>query len=390
MAMYAQHFLAAFPPIIAGLGLAGLILRLARRPDERGWLTFLIFSFVISAYLAANYENYDLPRRYVYFLPSFVCAAAGLGAGLLALVEGAAEWAGRSGRQAASFLPWLLAIGVLLPALALLPGAWRENWRLQRTEHPLDIWRQTLKSGTQADRLAAGMALAQPRAVIVGDWEQVTPLWYAQQVDGICPECQIRMDLNLLGEYAGQASEEGRPLYLARTAYPVADWSYPTAAGPLVHLADTPLRQLPDQMMPLHISYDDQVELAGYTWPIGRCEPVRGRVLPMSLIWRARVDSPPAYAISLRLVGLEGEIWRADNPAPALNMHPFDYLKAGEVVADYHEVPLEAGLPAGEYWIEAALYQTMPDGAFETAGAYDAAGRDLEQAGVILRFYLGP
>jgi hypothetical protein len=262
---------------------------------------------------------------------------------------------------------------IAFPVLARAPETWRQRWLEQRTSAPLDVWRQVLKGGGQADRLAAGLALVRPGALIVADWEQATPLWYAQQVDGTCPDCLIVQGLHHMVDFATQATEEGRSLYVARTLHGAADWRYPISAGPLVHLAAEPEFDVPEGMVGLGLRFDETIQLAGYVWPLGEPDLAAGSVLPISLIWRSLANNSAAYAISLHLLGEGGEVWKADNPAPVMGMVRFDGLARGQVVADYYEIPLHSGLAPGEYCLAVLLYDVAEEGGFRNAAVSHGA-----------------
>lgn len=270
------------------------------------------------------------------------------------------------------------------------PSQWQEHWYRQRVAQPLDIWRQTLKQGGQADRLAAALALVHPRSLIVADWEQATPLWYAQQVEGLCPDCRIVQGFEHMPVYARRASEEGRPLYVARTLNQAADWSHPTAVGPLVYLARDRLFTAPAELNSLHYTFASQVTLLGYTWPLG--EPLwrPGSVLALSLYWRGEGPSRPDYSLSLGLSGPRGVIWQHDETAPVLGMYPFSRLAPGEVIADYYEVPVPADATPGTYTLSLLLYRVLPDGGFLNVAVTDAQGRVVGDQAVILQWTLRP
>ncbi|OIO90191.1 MAG: hypothetical protein AUK03_13465 [Anaerolineae bacterium CG2_30_64_16] len=382
--MYAETLVANFGPPLVLTGLAGLITWWVLRPRQRRWLVFLGLSFVLQAYLT---QNYDVPRRYVFFIPAYVCVALLVGAG----VAGWLALAGHLGGRRAAWVQVSLAVVFLVLLMVRLPGQWRIRWLEQHVARPMDIWRQDLKTGGQADRLAMALALVPPRSLVVGDWEQATPLWYAQQVQGFCPDCRIQGDFYDLIKHAARATAENRPLYVARTLNQATDWSKPTAAGPLVHLASTPQTELPAGLVLLDVVFDGQVRLAGHTWPLGKPVLQRGQVLPLSLIWRLEQSTAPDYAIALRLVHAQrGEIWKTDNPAPVLGMYPFSRQAAGQVVADYYEIPLPWNAPAGAYQVEVALYRVLPGGGFINAKTADAAGRAIGEAATVLSFDLHP
>lgn len=382
---YFATFLANFGPVVLLFAASGLIIRCLRQPSQRGWVVFLLTGFLLQSYLT---QNYAVPRRFVFFIPAYVCAAVLIGEGVAGWLELVRSVEGRFLRRAPSFARnWVAIVLVILP-LSRLPHQWRVQWAEQRVAQPMDIWRQDLKTGRQADRLAAALELVEPRALVVGDWEQATPLWYAQQVEGICPDCLILSGMHRMIDFAARALAEERPLYVARTLNQAADWSAPTAVGPLVYLAPAPETRLPDDLIPLDVVFDGRVQLAGYTWPLGRPTPRPGTVLPISLVWRLADPPAPNFAIALRLTGPAGEVWKADVPAPVLGMHPFGRLQVGQVVADYYEVPIPTDAPVGSYVFQVLLYEVLATGGFENAPITDTTGRALGGTATVMEFIL--
>jgi hypothetical protein len=367
------------------LAISGLVGYWRWQPARRGWLALVLSSFLLHVYLA---QNYDHPRRFVFFIPSYVCAAILIG-------EGLAAWLMLIQRRSRRFFPHsfglinAVVIGAVLGLVVYrLPEEWCRRWSEQYVARPLDIWRQDLKAGGQADRLAAALRLVPPGSIIVGDWEQVTPLWYAQQVDGVCPDCVIVNGMERLAASATRAATENRALYVARTLSGAADWSEPTATGPLVHLSPVVPTQLPEALVPLGFLFNDQVELVGYTWPLGmpRLEP--GIVLPISLVWRVHKAPASDYGIALRLIGPAGEVWRTDMAAPVLGMQPFGRLVAGQVIADYHEVLIPVDAARGQYHLWLILYRIPEGGGFANAQVTSADGQRLGEGATVLRFEL--
>lgn len=371
-----------FLPTLAAIGLAA---RWLYQPSHRGWLAFVLAGFLLESYLT---QNYNVPRRFVFFIPAYVCAAVLIGEGIAGWLNLSLMARGCVIAHAPRVVRTLAIVAFLTLVLAPLPGRWQTRWTEQHVAQPMDIWRQHLKAGGQADRLAASLALVHPRALIVGDWEQTTPLWYAQQVEGICPDCLILRGMHRVADYAIRATKESRPLYVARTLNQAANWSKPTAVGPLVHLNSIAETRLPDELIQLNLVFDGRVRLAGYTWPLGKPEPRPGAVLPISLIWQGMDTPPPDYALSLRLFGPGGLIWQADSTAPVLGMNPFGQWEAYQVVADYYEVPIPLEAPLGNYALGIILYQPLPTGGFLNAQVTDASGHVIGEVGPVMEFTL--
>ncbi len=276
---------------------------------------------------------------------------------------------------------------LLAAGLARAPAQWRMQTAQQRVETPLDLYRQDLKVGGRGDRMAASLALAPPRALISANWEQATALWYAQQVDGICPDCLIfSQSENSLQQHSEQAAAEGRPFLVARTVNGAGDWSEPTSAGALAWLKGQPDETIPGGLTGLNFRFDGALRLLGYSWPLGTPELDRGKVLPMSLAWQV-LAPPPDYAVSLRLMNGETTVWQADQGAPVLGMQPFSKLALHQVVEDYYEIPIPPDAPPGHYVLSLLLYQAR-DGGFVDAGATDAQGQPVGGPVPLLAFDL--
>lgn len=387
IAAYVQTLVANFGWLALALGGAAVVAALVRR-KQPAWLLFLLSSFLIQAYLT---QNYAVPRQFVFYIPAYVCLAVLLGTAAGLAFQPAAE--PRAPAQEVSqrawsvTLLWILPLFLLAAGLVRLPGQWRVQLAEQTVETPLNLFRQDLKSGRRGDRMAASLALAPPRSLISADWEQATALWYAQQVDGVCPDCLILSQMeNNLQQHSEQAAAEGRPLLVARTVNGAGDWSEPTALGPLAWLQGQPAGAVPPGLTGLDIRFDGTVSLLGYTWPLGVPQVQRGRVLPVALAWQA-LSPAPDYALSLRLLNGEKKVWQADLNAPVLGMQPFSKLAPGQVIQDYYEIPLGEEAAPGRYALTLLLYEAK-DGGFTNAEATDANGQSLGSMVEVLAFDL--
>jgi hypothetical protein len=335
------------------LGIAGLAWQLLRRPADA---LFLLASFCLHSFLAANHHH---PRPWLYFLPSFIIFVLWIGEALGAVWDGLARWASRWNKGNATLA---VILSLLMLTLPLVP--FPKRFRLYREHHHgagiLDQWRQELKRGRMGDRLGKAIAEVKPGAVIVGDWEQATPLWYYQQVEGLRPDVQIVYPIERLEE----AAASGHPLYLARTYSGLADRWHPSASGPLIALYQKPVSALPPDASPLDLQLGDAFHLAGFAYGEAAYDPAR--VVPLTLYWRA--IQPPAhdYSVSLRLYDEEGQtVVKVDAQHPVLGTYPTSLWIEGEVVADYYELSLAPDLPPGRYRWGVILYRTLPEGGWE-------------------------
>jgi hypothetical protein len=121
---------------------------------RRVWpgLVFVVVTYVLVGSLGANYRGNE--RQFTYYLPSFVVLIYAYAEGLNAL------W--KAAHRANPKLWRPLAIGsCALVACAVPTGQFLQAYPLRRLDatygEPLDIWRQTLKTGTMGERLANGL-----------------------------------------------------------------------------------------------------------------------------------------------------------------------------------------------------------------------------------------
>ncbi len=364
LAMYGQTLLADYGilvPLVAGLGL----LALGRRSP--GSLAFILISYILVGGMAANYRGNE--RQFTYYLPSFVVLIFAYAEGLNALWQAAAR------RQVPKYWqPTAMGIVVLLagavPVLQL-----RYAYPLRRLDatygEPLDIWRQTLKTGNMGERLASGMETLPPNATVIGDWEQITTLWYYQHVEGRRPDLQLVYPVERLADLASS----GREICVTRNLPVGKEW-HPTNVGGLVWLQRQPAMVIPEQITPVGTALytpDDQpiLELAGYqaesdVYPAGH-------YAPLLLTWRALNNIPDDYSLSLHVLTEDWQqVWSQDIAAPVLGMYPTSRWVQGEVVQDYHELPIPREMPPARYLWTVVIYRKLADGTF--AQLHDQSG----------------
>jgi hypothetical protein len=218
-----------------------------------------------------------------------------------------------------------------------------------------------LADGYQARRLVeGGLARVEPNAVVVGDWEQATVVWYAQLVEGVKPDVQVNYPVTNLG--AALHDYPDRPIWLmARTAVPPdrrLSMDGPFArVGPPDHFATAP----PGDVVTASSRFEDALELVGLAFDdrLGRRalgpDP-GGDVLPVTLYWRALGAARKDLSISVRLIAPDGRIAaQQDNMSPVLSLYPTSRWREGEVVGDYYELPYRTLAP-GSYALQVRVY----------------------------------
>lgn len=342
-------------PLAALIG-AGTLLR-----RRRAAFVFLGVSFLLTAAFAANFRG-NAHQFTIFYLPSFVILiyTFGIGAGeLINWVQRRAE-AQRIVRRAAT-----VALAVVL--LAVPAFQFSQSYRPRRLDAtfgaPLDIWRQILKTGTLGERLAAGMADLPADAVVIGDWEQATILWYYQQVEGRRPDLEIVYPIERLADYLGGR----RPVCLARSAPVGPEWRV-SSTGALACLARQHARTLPAGVTPIGAALytpDKQpvLELAAAHLAAPTYRP--GAYAPLTLVWRAAGERRPDYQISLHILDEQWQQrWAADS-GPVLGIYPTARWAAGEVVQDYRELTIAPDLRPGRYLWTVVVYRQLAGGGFE-------------------------
>ncbi|MCG3211692.1 MAG: hypothetical protein FOGNACKC_05338 [Anaerolineae bacterium] len=253
-------------------------------------------------------------------------------------------------------------ITIALLALLAYSLAW-PNWIIQRdaAAAPLDDWRQLLR-GMQAQRLVeASLPDVRPNSLILGDWEQITPFWYYQLINGQRRDVTARLPLDRWPEQVAAARAAGQPVYFARKTTDLIGTPNLSMAGPLIYLGDRPQTSAPPNITPMGVNFENELELLGYRAQVWPRQPGDGAILQVTLFWRAPQKLAWDYALSLRLLDAAGrEFYKKDAQHPVLSSYPTALWSAGEVVADFYELPLPAG--SGPVSLQILPYRTEGPG----------------------------
>jgi hypothetical protein len=361
---------------VAVLGFGAMI---RRRPT--GGL-FLLAAFMMQAVLSANFRGNE--RQFTYYLPSFVALAYAYAAGLAAIWRWSYARRGPGIYTDEGCLPGMLVLALSGAILLGLPGYQLADTFLDARDESrhgdtLDIWRQTLKSGDMGARLTAGMDDLPQGAALAADWEQVTILWYTQQVEDIRPDLTIFYPIERFADYA----DTDTPVCLARhvpEAAGDARWR-PSNVGALICLNRVPQFELPDGIIgtPDVLHNADGVPVLELVGSLSQDVLVDGGAhVPLILVWRALADDLPDYSISLQLIDeYQSVVWQRDIQSPVMGMYPTSRWVEGEVVTDYHELSVPRYLLSGYYTWAVVVYRALPDGTFENLTTADGATRAI-------------
>ncbi len=357
--MFADVLLREFGGLGVALGLLGFAALWFRH--WRGAL-LVALTFLPLVLFTLLYDVQEGQLNVVFLIPAYALFALWVGAGADAIQAGL-RW---TLRQRETIGRWAGAGAMVLLLLLLLPGGWTHYQALHDARQaPLDIYRQFLQGATAQRFVDISLSVVAPNALIVCDWEQATALWYAQFIEGRRPDVAITYPVD---QTLALRERADRPLYLARAVPEIVGQPYLSCEGPLIRLNTAPVQSLPAHAARLDLPLEDGLWLAGY-------HVQASDVVQATLWWRASQPLPADYSVSVRLVGVEGQlIAQADNLHPVLGCYPTTRWSPGEVVGDYYELSRRA-VPPGTYRLDVVVYQRLPAGGFRNLARLDVEPR---------------
>jgi len=318
------------------LGLLGLF----RLLKTRKLFLLLFLSYVsIFAFCLLHFRG-DIK---VFFIPTYLLFALWIGLGAGTLAEGA-RWGFRRLD--------LLLHGVVLLFLASLPLALLMR-NYQGVDRSDDLRARQFWEALLAEPIPQGAILA------TNDRNEMMPLWYLQQVDGvrpdllgffplIVPECP-NID-RLLDSVFGL----GRPVYLIKEM-PGLEIKYQLRrVNSLVELLSPAVTGAPDY--PRNLLLGEALELLGYDQESHSPRP--GEELRVTLYWRPRRALKGVYSSYLHLVNKEGEAIAQSDHQPGGVYYPTSLWKEGESIRDEHTLLIPSTAPLGAYRLLAGIYES--------------------------------
>ncbi|MBU1748451.1 MAG: DUF2723 domain-containing protein [Chloroflexi bacterium] len=364
---YLDLLVAQYTWIGVFLGLLGLVYLVRRRQARFVTLTGLAFLLVSVFALAYRYGDpmqatYNL---HVYLLPAYLVWALWIGAGVAACVQIC---------KSANLQIALCMLSALLPA-----------WLLVANYGAVDMSRNDTVAQYARQVLAQPLAL---EALVFGEWDHITPLWYLQQVKGVRSDLTI-IDAPVLdrtwSRYIAEEAAAGRPIYFyrgpTRTDAHYEIQSVGPAGYSYVARTDRPFRQVSvpglvrivpaaHDGQPAHaltVDFDQRVTLVGYdVEPALADAPDTGglTVIPVTLYWRVGPNMDANYRVSLRLLDASGgTVAQMDKPANDYYdyRYPMKHWPADDTIRDPYALELPAGTPPGTYIIEVRVYGDAGD-----------------------------
>ncbi len=96
-----------------------------------------------------------------------------------------------------------------------------------------------------------------------------------------------------------------------------------------------------------------EIRLLGFVPPTATIRP--GETLPVALYWRARGRPQGDYAVTVQLRDANGVVVSEQSSRPADGQYPTTVWSVGEVLLDWHDLPIPNALAAGEYEVVVLL-----------------------------------
>lgn len=366
-----QSFAGELRPVVQAVAAAPG--ELARFPHELSWLgvglavvgvAWLIrracwpaLALTAAAFLVLTAFNlfYSIGDIHVFFIGPYLIACLWMAVGAAGLALAAATLVRRRTGEAS---PWpgrvaALVAGVWLAALPL-------RFYLQHAElldrsqyqQPEQWWQQLLTA-----------PLPPNAALVTNDRDEMMPLWYLQQVNGLRPDVVGLFPLLLpdegwqnVGQVVEQALTSGRPVYLVK---PMPGLDVKVRLGPSDPAGLTPVEgpavtKTPDRAANQRVN--GAVQLVGYDMNPAQPEP--GDAVTVDLFWQPAQPISVTLTSFVHLLGPDGEtkVVQSDHQVGGV-FYPTTQWSPGELLVDRHTLVIPPDASAGPYHLRFGMYQ---------------------------------
>ncbi len=330
------------------LGLIGLV----RLFIGRRWRLLALTALSFAALMSFNLF-YGIGDIHVFFIAPALIMACWMGIGVAAVAEKV-----RANRK------WQIANGSLEFAISNLPSA---MVALLSLALPITLLLHNFplidRSGDTAarDRWQAILAAPTPEEAILvsNDRDEVMPLWYMQQVEGVRPDLTGLFPLIVqepgwgnVAQVVERALETGRPVYLIK---PMPGLEVKFALQPaekLVEVLGPAVSGPPERASDLVLA--DTVRLLGYD--LG--SPLEaGGVLEVALHWQPLVEMDGDYTSFVHLLDAEGQKVAQSDHLPGGVYYPTSLWQPGEMLLDVHRLVLPEALGPAPHTLLVGFYQ---------------------------------
>ena len=193
-------------------------------------------------------------------------------------------------------------------------------------------------------------------AVLLNDWEHMTPLWYMQLVEGRWPDAQ-----DVRPEFVSTAKPwveyvydflPGGPVYLSNYRREVVDAGFRLRPyGPFYQVVEPGDETLPESLIPID-SAGENIELVAYELP--ERDVRAGDYVPLTLAMRSPSGTAD-YFVPVLSVGDLDFPFTTDSHLVSPQWEP------GEIIVERFDFALPHDLPAGEYPLTIRLKNLSKD-----------------------------
>ena len=303
------------------------------RSPARHWLISLILLLMYAGhtYFVIAFETRE-PDWSKFFVPLHLLTAVFMGLGLHFLVRST---------------KYKIRASLLLSAFCLIPlsSIWLTAPRVDRSQN----W-----AGQYLGQYMIQQPYA-PNAAILADPARYAPVYYWQAVEGQRPDLDI-MILPDEASYRAAVDERlaaGQAVYLGRYLAGLYSGYSLRSVGPLVEVSPLPFTAPVGSMTPLSHTLASGIQLIGYQLEAS----IVNDQLPLTIYWHLSAPADDNYLVSLRLMANDGRVaWQSAGQVPADGLYPTNAWRPGEVVSDFHWVPLKRDLAPGEYRLQVGLF----------------------------------
>lgn len=293
---------------------------------------------------------YFIGDIHALFTPSYVIFAIFIGLGMAWIMQGLVILGQRLG---SSLRSRRFRDCVLVLLFALLPVSLLVN-----NYHRVD------KTGDYRARQMWDEILAQPipqGAILVSnDRNEITPLLYLQQVEGLRPDLVGLFPLILPGEgYSNTVRvidsviDVERPIYLIKEM-PGLEIKYRLEHFvPLVQVLGPAMARPPAH--PTNLSLNDSLVLVGYD--LEPETPTEGQELRVTFYWYVQAELAENYHSYVHLLDEAGNVVAQSDHRAGGEYYPTSLWRPGETLVDRHDLGSAPGAPPAEYELQAGMYR---------------------------------
>ncbi len=380
LALFPAYEFTAFGLILAGIGAWRLWLR------DRD---FTVATGLVAVSAAVMVSVYGIHNIFNYFQPIYLVLAIWLGVGVAAALVLVGERLTSSNRWRFTFLTEgrrsALATALFLTIPLLLAS--RSFNHLDRSDH----W-------DASDYVNYLFETAEPGAAVIGDFWSITPLQYAQIVEGRRPDLEIAAALSVPGldqeAFLGDLLERGVPVYLTvgtpdsprlvigsnrlQLLAPQAIHYYPTHRLPRPEFKDLlvprggvyrALDALPDlsvERVPvgdgLSHRFGEALELVGFR--LDRSTVAPGDSFHVDYFWRLPEATDTDYWVDVLFTNARGEVATVEGLPLWLHSHwigggalSTSAWEPGQIMRESYDGLVPRSVRPGAYQMRAFLYQ---------------------------------